>query len=132
MLQFNELLAFCTQPMQIRMQVYNSRYFNICSFSIKLLALLIFCFLAVSCPRREAKHPAAVENPSIGPENALNLNTAGPTELEKLPGIGDKSARKIIEHREKYGRFRRPEHLILVEGFSEQRFRRIRNMIKTE
>ncbi|HEX8369828.1 MAG TPA: helix-hairpin-helix domain-containing protein [Pyrinomonadaceae bacterium] len=70
-------------------------------------------------------------NPEIS-ENAVNLNTATAEELEKLPHIGKESARKIIEHREKYGKFRRAEHLILVGGMSDKKFREIRNFVKIE
>jgi competence ComEA-like helix-hairpin-helix protein len=65
-------------------------------------------------------------------ENAVNINTASVEELEKLPDIGAKLAQRIVEHREKYGKFRKPEHLILVQGISDKRFRQIQNLIKTE
>lgn len=65
-------------------------------------------------------------------ENAVNINLATSEELEKLPNVGAKTAAKIIEHREKFGKFRRPEHLLLVAGISDKRFREMRNMIKTE
>jgi competence protein ComEA len=70
-------------------------------------------------------------NPEIS-ENAVNLNTASVEELEKLPHIGAETARKIVEHREKFGKFRRAEHLILVDGISDKKFREIRNFVKTE
>ena len=65
-------------------------------------------------------------------ENALNLNTAAARELEKLPHIGDELAKKIIAHREKYGKFRRVEHLLLVRGMSDKKFRELRAFIKAE
>jgi DNA uptake protein ComE-like DNA-binding protein len=36
---------------------------------------------------------------------------------------------RIIEHREKFGPFRRPEHLIIVRGISDKRFRALQNLI---
>ena len=39
---------------------------------------------------------------------------------------------RIIEHREKYGPFRRAEHLIMVRGFSDRRFRTLRDLITVE
>jgi len=62
----------------------------------------------------------------------INLNTASARELEKLPGIGRALAARIIEHREKYGPFRRPEHLIIVRGISDRRFRALRDLITVE
>lgn len=50
----------------------------------------------------------------------------------RLPGIGDTTAARIIEHRARYGRFRRPEHLMLIRGISESRFEQMRLMIKVD
>ncbi len=50
-------------------------------------------------------------------------------ELEKLPGIGKGLAERIIDHREKFGSFRRIEHLIIVRGISDRRFRALRDLI---
>ena len=60
------------------------------------------------------------------------MNTATAAELEKLPHIGREIARQIVEHREKYGQFRRAEHLILVKGMSDKKFREIKNFVKIE
>src|SRR6266446_7125008 len=62
----------------------------------------------------------------------ININTASAKELETLPGIGKGLAERIIEHRERYGPFRRPEHLIIVRGISDRRFRALRNLITVE
>jgi competence protein ComEA len=62
----------------------------------------------------------------------ININTASANELETLPGIGRGLAARIIEHREKYGPFRRPEHLIAVRGISDKRFRGLRDLITVE
>ena len=59
----------------------------------------------------------------------ININTAAADELEKLPGIGEALAGRIIEHREKFGPFRRPEHLIMVRGISDKRFRALQDLI---
>ncbi len=58
-----------------------------------------------------------------------NLNTASPEELEKLPGIGQALAERIVEHRSRYGRFRRVEHVMMVRGISEQKFHNIEQLI---
>ena len=59
----------------------------------------------------------------------IDINTAPANELETLPGIGKSLAARIVEHRDKYGPFRRPEHLIIVRGISDKRFRAIRDLI---
>lgn len=64
--------------------------------------------------------------------SAVNINTATAAELEKIPFIGEKTALEIVEHRQKFGKFRKPEHLMLIGGVSDRRFREIKNFIKTE
>lgn len=93
---------------------------------------MIFTILFVSCNTKATKQSLIVETKEITAENAVNINTAAAAELEKLPNIGAKLAEKIIEHREKYGKFRKPAHLILVQGISDRRFREMQNLIKTE
>src|SRR5689334_5525483 len=56
----------------------------------------------------------------------VNINEASREELERLPGVGPALAARIVEHRERYGRFRRAEHLLLVRGISERRFLQLR------
>lgn len=62
----------------------------------------------------------------------ININTASAKELEALPGIGKGLAERIIEHRQKYGPFAKPEHLIMVRGISEHRFLAMRDQITVE
>ena len=62
----------------------------------------------------------------------ININTASPKELETLPGIGKGLADRIVEHRQRYGPFRRPEHLIIVRGISDSRFRGLRDFVTVE
>ena len=65
-------------------------------------------------------------------ENAININTASLDELQRIPYVGEKLAAKIIEHREVNGPFRRAEHLMLIQGISDTRFRKIRPLVRVE
>ena len=107
-------------------------YINNYHYLIKLLALLIFCFFLVACNKKETQPGLTLRAKVQRAENAVNINTAPAEELEKLPNVGAKMAQRIVEHREKYGDFRKPEHLILVQGISDTRFRELQNLIKTE
>ncbi|MEK6335296.1 MAG: ComEA family DNA-binding protein [Acidobacteriota bacterium] len=69
---------------------------------------------------------------SAAQSGRINLNSASANELETLPGIGKGLAARIIEHREKYGAFRRPEHLLMVRGISDQRYRALRDRVTAE
>jgi len=62
----------------------------------------------------------------------ININTAPIGELEQLPGIGKGLAERIVDHRERFGPFRRTEHLIIVRGISDRRFRALRDLITVE
>ena len=65
-------------------------------------------------------------------EPCLNLNIATADELIRLPGIGEVMAKRIIDYRERHGRFRRSEEIIIIEGFSERKYRAIAEMICVE
>jgi competence protein ComEA len=87
--------------------------------------------ISISCThaRRETGGPAAK---IVVTENAIDLNSATAKQLEEIPGIGKTLSQRIVEFREKNGKFRRPEHLLLVPGISEKRFREIRTLIRTD
>ena len=70
--------------------------------------------------------------PRTAQTTAININTASSQELEKLPGIGEGIAERIVAYREQYGPFRRAEHLMMVRGISDQKFRNLRAMIVIE
>lgn len=121
--------------MQRRTGFAKSNYFNNCYLLAKLLSLLIPVYILsffVSCRQSLPKEVLTAGNPPEISETAVNINTASAEELEKLPQIGKELARKIIEHREKYGAFRRAEDLILVRGMSDKKFREIRSLVKVE
>ena len=108
-------------------------------FSATLLALaLIFTISACLKRARNAHLPNSPQandqqSASLQKTNQLvNLNTASARELETLPGIGKGLADRIVEHRQRYGPFRRPEHLIIVRGISDNRFRGLRDLITVE
>ena len=110
-----------------------------------ILVLLSFAALGLSssCAKRQREGSlsnqstttTARQNQSLS-ENPvptrININTASARELEKLPGIGRGFAQRIVEHREKYGPFRRSEHLIMVRGLSDKRFRELRDLITVD
>ncbi len=97
----------------------------------KYLTLLTLSFSVINCSSDRPENFQSSQKIRVS-ENAVNINTATAEELEKLPNVGAKTAAKIIEHREKFGGFRRPEHLLLVAGISDKRFRDMRRMIKTK
>ncbi len=59
----------------------------------------------------------------------VNLNTAGVEELDELPGVGEATARAIVEDRELNGPFSAPEDLMRVSGIGEKKFARLEGMV---
>lgn len=51
----------------------------------------------------------------------VSLNSATVTELMQLDGVGEKTARKIVEYREAHGGFSGVEELLEVEGIGEKK-----------
>lgn len=62
-------------------------------------------------------------------EKSINLNTANLNELITLPGIGDKTAKSILEHREKVKRFKKISELLKVKGIGENKLNKIKKYI---
>jgi competence protein ComEA len=57
---------------------------------------------------------------------AVNLNTATVEELSQLKGIGEATAKKILEYREKYG-FQDVRELVNIKGIGEKKFEAIKD-----
>ena len=62
-------------------------------------------------------------------EKSININTAGIKDLVRLPGIGEKTAQKIIGLRNKKGRFTTLDELMEVKGIGKTRFNNIEKFL---
>ena len=107
----------------------------------KTLGCIILCCAAaaansscVKLPRRASAEVTQVTRVSLSHDVAplVSINRSSREELEKLPGIGPALAARIVEHRERYGRFRRAEHLLMVRGISERRFLQLRPYLRAD
>jgi competence protein ComEA len=70
--------------------------------------------------------------PKAERSSLVNINTATPQLLETLPGLGTVIAERIVAYRKQHGPFRRAEHLMMVRGISDRKFRTIRPLIVVE
>jgi competence protein ComEA len=59
----------------------------------------------------------------------VNINSATLSELETLPGIGARTAQRIVEYRQKNGGFKKIEELMNVQGVGEKSFLKIRDRL---
>ncbi len=62
----------------------------------------------------------------------VNVNTATAAELERLPGIGPVLARRMVEHREARGLFRRLDDLLEVKGIGPKLLRRLQPWLRLD
>src|SRR5579863_2630484 len=79
------------------------------------LALLALCAAALA-----EKHP---------PAKPIDLNLANVKELQELPGVGPVTAQRIIDMREKSGRYHRVEDLLAIRGISQKKLDAMRPYI---
>lgn len=114
------------------MQISKLYYFNAYRFICKLVLLSVCGFLFACSEKNNTKQILSPANQIQISARAININTASIIELETLPHIGEKTAQKIIEHRERFGKFRKPAHLLLVRGISDKRFQEMESFIKVE
>ncbi|MGX7172928.1 helix-hairpin-helix domain-containing protein [Enterococcus ratti] len=59
----------------------------------------------------------------------INLNTAELSQLQEIPGIGEKKAQEIIQYRKEHGSFKNVEELQEISGIGEKTVEKIKNFI---
>jgi comEA protein len=62
----------------------------------------------------------------------VNINTAGIEQLMTLPGIGQKTAERIIEYRKSRGKFTSIRELLQVKGIGSAKFEKFKDLIFIE
>jgi competence protein ComEA len=73
--------------------------------------------------------PAASTPPPSSPAEPLDVNQADAAALARLPGVGAGLAQRIVEERERRGRFDSPEALRYVLGMGPKKLAAIRPFI---
>jgi competence protein ComEA len=97
------------------------------------LPVFVIVSLFAGAPRPAIAQTAARANASAASATAsaavININTASATELDALPGIGAKTAARIVEYRQKNGPFKKVEELMNVRGVGEKNFLKLKAQI---
>ncbi|MCU7494712.1 MAG: helix-hairpin-helix domain-containing protein [Ignavibacteria bacterium] len=65
----------------------------------------------------------------LAEENSIDINAARLEDLMKLPGIGQKTAGKILELRSRKGRFNSVDQLLDVKGIGPSKMNKIRKYV---
>jgi competence ComEA-like helix-hairpin-helix protein len=74
---------------------------------------------------RPTEPGAAPEKSAFGIDGRLDLNRASADELDGLPGVGPKTAERILEDRRVHGPFKKPRDLTRVKGIGPKTLERI-------
>ena len=89
----------------------------------KVMAVVAVAFLAMSGEALAAKRAKT----KLQMTGQLNLNTATQAQLDQLPGVGEKAAKRIIEHRTKTP-FTKVEELTKVKGFGKKKLEKLKGI----
>jgi competence protein ComEA len=97
-----------------------------------ILSLVLFSCLLCAVPSAvdPGQSKASARSGAKPASTAIvNLNTASASDLEGLPGIGAKTAARIVEYRQKNGPFKKIEELMNVRGVGEKNFLKLKPQI---
>ncbi len=72
------------------------------------------------------------KKPPLPEEKSININKAGMNQLISLPGIGEKTAQKIILLRDERGGLKNVEELMDVRGIGKVKFNKIKKFLYIE
>jgi comEA protein len=78
---------------------------------------------------REMQRTRTADHDRPRSSGLVNINTATSEELQTLPGIGPKTAEKIIQYRQANGPFTRIEDVMKVKGIAQGKFAKIKDKI---
>jgi competence protein ComEA len=90
------------------------------------LAVLALSVMPLAAQQTNERHPGPVKASASAP---VNLNTATTEQLESLPGIGPRTAERIVEYRQKNGGFKKIEDLMNVKGVGEKGFLKLKALV---
>ncbi|WP_344940677.1 ComEA family DNA-binding protein [Sphaerisporangium flaviroseum] len=85
--------------------------------------------IVVGAPRGQVQGSVSAPEPSSG-ETVLDLNTATPSQLETLPGVGEVLAARIAEFRQTHSGFRSIDQLREVTGIGARKFADLRDKVR--
>ena len=94
-------------------------------FGLGLMAALALASAASAAQKEESEKSGK----KVVAATTVNINTASAAELESLPGVGAKTAQRIVDYRQKNGAFKKIEELMNVQGIGEKGFLKIKDCL---
>jgi competence protein ComEA len=85
--------------------------------------------LATAIPEPASAQSKEPPTAKAAPAGLVNINTASASDLQTLPGVGAKTAERIVEYRQKNGPFKKVEDLMNVRGVGEKNFLKLKSQI---
>ncbi|MCF6150294.1 MAG: helix-hairpin-helix domain-containing protein [Candidatus Kuenenia sp.] len=92
--------------------------------------MVVLLMFAVAFVVGQSKVSFAKAKPKL--QGHVNINTATEAQLAMLPGVGDKLAKKIIEHRTKIGPFKTLEEIKTVKGVKDKKLEKFKEFLILE
>lgn len=99
---------------------------------LKLISLFAMALILSVSMVSSLSYAGEKKSEAGGVEPIININKALAVEIAKLPGIGEKTAKLIVEYRDKNGGFRKLEDIRKVKGVGKKLFEKIKGNITVE
>jgi comEA protein len=90
-------------------------------YSVTYVFFAILAFALVTVPAALAKKKP--------PAHPININTAGASELQQVPGIGPSTAQKILDTRKSSGVFKSVDDLLAIKGIGPKKLEKMRKYL---
>ena len=101
-----------------------------CRRRVQALSLLLGTMSAGLLPAAQAPRPRASATPApVADPRPLDLNRASADEISRLPGVGPSLARRIVEERDRRGRFESPDGLRGILGLGPKKLAALREHV---
>ena len=104
---------------------------------MKRLMVILAAVASLTCIASPLLAADPVSTATTAKETAVvakltNVNSAPAAEIEKLPGVGKKSAAAIVAYRTEKGKFKTTKDLLKVKGIGKKTVEKIQNLISFE
>ena len=86
----------------------------------------------IAVPNEELPQNQTPETLIPSKPELLNINTASVEELQTLPGIGAQMAQRIVDHRERQGKFASVGALQKVKGIGAKTLEKLRPLVEAK